>query len=71
MEVNMSDKDKDKEYESALTDFLKLFEFTDEEIKEQWPRLIKTFDIWEINKAEDFKAATERAHYIYDLSLKG
>jgi benzoyl-CoA reductase/2-hydroxyglutaryl-CoA dehydratase subunit BcrC/BadD/HgdB len=69
MEVNMSDKDK--AYESALTDFLKLFEFTDEEIKEQWPRLIKTFDIWEINKAEDFTAATERAHYIYDLSLKG
>ena len=47
--------DKNNTYESALTEFLELCEFTPDEIKAEWPRITKTFDIWEINTAEDFE----------------
>jgi benzoyl-CoA reductase/2-hydroxyglutaryl-CoA dehydratase subunit BcrC/BadD/HgdB len=70
MEINMT-ADKDKTYESALTSFLELCEFTPDQIKAEWPRITKTFDIWEINTAEDFEAASKMAKYLYDLSFKG
>ena len=63
--------DKNKSYESALTSFLELCEFTPEEIKTEWKRITKTFHIWEINTAEEFEKASETLRYLYDTSLKG
>ncbi len=57
-------------YESALKELLELFAFEPDEIETEWPRIKKTFDIWEIT-AEDIVAAIERANQYYDLSLKG
>lgn len=71
MEVTKMTANTDKAYDAALIEFLELFDFTQDEIKAEWPRLIKTFKTWEINEPEEFKKAIEMSNYLYDLSLKG
>jgi len=67
----MTKTKKNLTYDKALTEFLELCAFEREEIKDQWPRIKKTFETWEISEPEQFVAASARLKRYYDMSLKG
>ena len=67
----MAAKNSTVTYESALSDFLSLCGFEPEEIKAEWHRVKKTFDIWDITEPDAFIEAADRLERFYDMSLLG